>query len=118
MAKTTNKDEKKQFKVKQQVSGVSMLKVETGDVVHVKFTSAFKVGKIKNNPATLASVVNLETGEIAKIIVSKVLFNILEENYPNESFVGKSFRIEKGEKVKGKAGGNAYNEFEVFELDE
>lgn len=68
--------------------------------------------KKKKEPATLVNVTDIETGEKHQLIVNAVLHSILDEEYPNNSYVGKTFEIERLPKREGKA----YNGFKVFEL--
>lgn len=66
----------------------------------------------KMDPAELAEVVNLETGEIGLIIINTVLGKQFEENYPNAGYVGKSFAITMKD-IPGKR----YKQFTLFELE-
>jgi len=65
-------------------------------------------------PATLANVTDLDTGEQSTLIVNTVLHGILDEEYPNGAYVGLLFSIERLPKRQGKA----YNGFKVFEIEE
>lgn len=93
--------------------------------------------KAQMEPATLAevqvlatiipAVVNEKTGEIEKpedlkmhdkpeealMICATVLKSVLEENYPEKSYVGKGFKITKMEKKEGRS----YNEYDLSELE-
>ncbi len=54
--------------------------------------------QVKNNkmePPHVCEVVDLTDGVVKKLIVNTVLLKVLEENYPNHSYVGKSFLIAK-----------------------
>ncbi len=52
-----------------------------------------KVGDIKKNPPIMVSVFNYEAWEEAQMILSTVTAKELNENYPNDSYVGKSFEL-------------------------
>lgn len=52
-------------------------------------------------------------GEIMVVIVNKVLGDTLQENYPDNSYVGKKFAIKKF----GKAAGKRYNTFAISEIE-
>lgn len=52
-------------------------------------------GKTKKEPPHMCRVTDLETGEQGEIIVGAVLLGILNENYPDDSFVGKKLAIKK-----------------------
>ncbi|MDX1939681.1 MAG: hypothetical protein SFU99_03970 [Saprospiraceae bacterium] len=107
--------EKPKFKVVKKVTGVPFLKIETHKPVYVRFTSPITVGQMKKKEAFFSTVDNMETGEVMKLLVNKVLSRQLNENYPNDSFVGKTFEIIKGEKKQGNE--NAYYEFELTEIE-
>lgn len=89
--------------------------------LYVRVTSEMRIGKemkvkegeAKKAPATLCSVVNLETGEVAELIVAAVVKSVFDEHYPGHTYVGKSFCLVKHEK---KAGKNYFN-FSVDEID-
>ena len=67
---------------------------------YVRFEGPMYVGerleKSKyDDPATLAEVVNLRTGEQMIMICYKVLSTELTKHYPNDGYVGKDFEIRK-----------------------
>lgn len=89
--------------------------------VYVKITSAMFSGKQiddKKEAATLVNVVDLETGEECQIIVATVLKGILNDEYPNDSYVGKGFELIM-HKVYDKTDPNKlkYNKFTVAEVE-
>ena len=53
-------------------------------------------------PPRLLDVLNLETGEEMTIIANKVLETELQETYPGDGYVGKSFEIVKHKSDAGK----------------
>lgn len=59
-------------------------------------------GSKKKEPAHIAEVVDLQTGELAQIIVAAMVLSVLNEEYPSEGYVGKCFSITKQGKVPGK----------------
>jgi hypothetical protein len=69
-------------------------------------------GKPKKDPATLMFVTDLETGEQGQCICATVLRSVLNEEYPGDAYVGKSFAI-KQNKIVGKD----YNGFDVAEIE-
>lgn len=71
-----------------------------------------KDGKVME-PATIMSVTDLDTGELTQIVVGSVLKGILNETYPEDAYVGKSFEIVKHAKAQGKR----YNTYSVFEIE-
>lgn len=102
-----------------------LLKMVNDGTVFFKITSAFERAKeIKQKegtkpadvkqPPMLAQGVDLSTGESCQIIVNAILQSTLEELYPDQKYVGKSFEITKRKKEDGKA----YNKFEIYELED
>lgn len=70
-------------------------------------------GKKQMEPATIMPVTNIETGEQGQIIVNAALKSILDESYPNASYVDKKFEVIKHAKKDGKR----YHTFSVFEIE-
>lgn len=65
---------------------------------YLRFDGAMFTGKIvddKKEPPTMANVTNMATGEMGQIIVGAVLKQELTNQYPNDSYVGKTFEIVK-----------------------
>jgi hypothetical protein len=63
-------------------------------------------------PAHLINCVDLETGEQIQVIVAKVLHSTLDEEYPENGYVGKAFAI-----TQHRDPGKKYNTFSVQELE-
>lgn len=107
------------FKVAKVVT-VPLLKFVIDQPIYVKITGPIFLGKEtkaasdskKMEPAHLCNVINLETGEEQQIIVAKVLHSVLDEEYPEQSYIGKCFELTKGAKGSGKS----YNPYSVVEL--
>lgn len=87
---------------------VPTLKVEEHKAVFVCFDRAIQAkSKADKNGAQevdengeaktidIAQVVNLRTGEINHLVCGAALVDNLKDAYPNESYVGKCFRLEK-----------------------
>jgi hypothetical protein len=70
-------------------------------------------GKKKMDAAHLINVTDLETGELAQMIVPSVLKGIFADEFKDDSYVGKGFMITKHPKGSGKD----YHPFSVSELD-
>lgn len=100
---------------KRSLDSSKLIVIEKGIPKYLTITAPFTSRMMKKKPATFANVTDLETGEIGLSIISRVLQSKIEENFPAESYVGKSFEIVRGEMVKG--GENSYSEFEVYEID-
>lgn len=95
----------------------------SGDLVHVRFDSPFVMGKklkgddSKKEPAHLAQVTDLDTGEEKQMIGPSVLRSTLEEEYPNTAYVGKFFEIENlGKKAGRGQSAEGYNLFRIVEV--
>lgn len=71
-------------------------------------------GKKAMEPAHLARVTDLETGELGEVIVPAVLMSTLQEAMPNDSYVGKCFAITKQKRQEGKR----YDKFGVDEIED
>jgi hypothetical protein len=71
-------------------------------------------GVERESPADIANVLNLVTGELQSYICATVLKSELTENYPDNSYVGKCFVIERGAKKVG--GARSYNTYKVREI--
>lgn len=104
---------------------IPLLKLSVGEPRHVKATSAMFIGKeIKSKranaapanrePATIINAINLEDGSECQVICSAVVKGVFEDNYPNDSYVGKCFTLLKLERAAGKE----YNGFKVVEIED
>jgi hypothetical protein len=103
------------FKTKKHVT-LPLLKFQNNDPLYVQFTDAIFTGKVvddKKEPPKMANVINLETGEEAQIILGAVLVSNLEDTYPNETYVGKQFMIEKS----APEGARKYSLFNITEIE-
>lgn len=113
------------FKVKRQVV-FPLLKHKAGEVRCITITSAMYEGKEivqkeqtaaerKMGTAMLVKAIDLEPSPTRNVeyIVNAVLQGVLNDEYPNDSYVGKSFAINKLQPVEGKR----YNTFEILEIE-
>jgi hypothetical protein len=105
------------LKVKRQVV-LPLLSMHDGDKVFVKFNKAFYTGKVIEGAtikkaADLCEVTDITTGQIMTMIVSKVLFSTMSEEYPKDSYVGKIFALERIAPKEGKK----YPTFGVVEVE-
>jgi hypothetical protein len=66
----------------------------------------------KREPAFLAFVTDMETGEEGQIILGKVLRSTLDEHYPNDAYVGLCFAIEQVRDSK-----KDYNTYNLSEIE-
>lgn len=64
-------------------------------------------------PAHVAQVVNLETGELCTLIFGAVLKGTLEDSYPSDSYVGKCF-VSTQSKIEGKR----YKGYSLAEIED
>ena len=64
-------------------------------------------------PAHLAPVINLETGEENLLIVAAVVKGNFDEHYPKNAYVGKAFELVK----LGKREGKRYFDYSIKEIE-
>lgn len=67
----------------------------------------------KKEPAHLADVVDLTTGELAQIILNAVPMSVLNEEYKDFGYVGRCFEIMRQPRQEGKM----YDPFKVEEIE-
>lgn len=101
-----------------------VLKLVEGEPIYVKLVGEMHLGKDikdkkgdddkKKEPATLIDVINLVSGEEAQIIASAVIKSVLEDNYPNKSYVGLCFEMTKQARQPGKQ----YNPVHIEEIED
>jgi len=106
------------FKVVKNVT-LPILKKEDGKEIFVQATGPIYRGKEikatgdkKMEPADLMPVVDLTTGEEMLLIANAVLKGTLEEEYPDNGYVGKSFSI-----LQTKVPGKRYKNFTIKEIE-
>jgi hypothetical protein len=117
------------FKVLKQVTIPFIVPPENHDPVYVKFLTSFVEdnamaltrkkrgqGEANQKPPVVAQVVNLETNTRAKLIGNSVVVSTLNESYPKDTYIGKSFQLRRLDKIKS-ASGNMYHAFEIFEIE-
>lgn len=106
---------------------VPQLKIKDGDTVYVKFTAPLVTNPKKTKSGALAtdedgspitidiaSVINLDTGELMHMVSGKALSQRLREyRGGNDKYVGLCFEITK----KAKENGKRWKEYEVYEID-
>jgi hypothetical protein len=83
---------------------------------YLRFDAPAHVGKVvddKKEPPTMARVTDMETGEVGEIILGLVLKENLFDAYPDDSYVGKIFRIAKN----APEGARKYALWEVLEVE-
>lgn len=82
-------------------------------------------GKPVRGPATILKVHVFHggkddhqlNGKDAQIVANKLLVGVLKDNYPDDKYVGKCFKIIKSSSKKaGKAGSEGYYTFECYEF--
>lgn len=107
---------------KKKVVTVPVLKLMPGVAVYIKVEQVMEVSKqVKQkevggkimDPATIMHCTNLENDEECIVIIGKALEGSLNDNYPNDSYVGKSFEILNS----GKLGDKKYNTYSVTEVE-
>lgn len=114
------------FKVKKLVT-LPYLKMTEGNTYLLKFLTPLSLAKVLKNapkdadgkdkkPPHIANCVDLETGELVQIIGGASLCGIMEDEYPNNAYVGKCFQIEPGKKRTAKNGNN-FTPYTVAEIE-
>lgn len=100
-------------------SGVPIYAFFTGAIFKAKVNEVEQKAYVKNlaaweasdkseaaptqpNPPELAHVIDMESGEVAQIIVNAILKTELIDTYPNGTYVGKGFEIKKFKPTGGK----------------
>lgn len=101
---------------------VPVLKVVEEQPIYIKATAPMFVGKQVANakgddgqpqkPADILPVINVETGEAMQVIVGAALKGLLNDQYPNDGYVGKAFEVIKHAKPPGKR----YHNYSVYEI--
>lgn len=107
-----------------------LFKLKAGSEIFVKILDkAYKATPIKNEapakpgeapkePPMLVNVLKLDTGELGQIIPGSLLIDILNDQYPNDSYVRKGFWIKVGDqKASAGGGGKRYNTYTVSEIE-
>lgn len=107
------------FTVARQVV-IPQLKQKTGETVYITVNEPIHDGdEIKDatgkvGKARLCEVTNLQDGKLYVYLTNAILESALTKGYPDDSYVGKSFAIAKGEVVEGKR----YKALQVVEIVE
>jgi hypothetical protein len=109
-------------KVKRHVTLPTLGKLKDGQVIYIRFDSVMSVSKVtkpqkdgqpKEEPATIAQVTMLDTGELYTFLVPAVVKSVLNEEYPKETYLGKGFAITQ----VGQKDGKRYKNYTVAELE-
>lgn len=96
-----------------------MTKLEPNQEYHFMFKAPIRRGQtvinargLPEKSADVALVVDLDTGKDTSIVINATLGSSLNENFPNDGYVGKSFAIT----CTGQVAGKRYKGFEVNEI--
>lgn len=95
---------------KRKLLTIPVLSLKENDQRCIRFDSVMRIGKampVKEgkapmDPATIADVTDVISGEVFELIVPAVLQSVLHENFPDDSYVGKVFELEALPKREGK----------------
>lgn len=108
------------IKVKRRITLPSLAIKTPGQGRALVIMDAMRVSKVKDKseqkrePATICTVGDMQTGEMFTFIVPAVIKGNLDENYPDDSYVGKAFWIQnKGKRTESQR----YNDFELSEVE-
>lgn len=109
------------FKRKKAVTLPSFVIKKEGDKRYFKFITAMRKSDVitkdkdgkEQEAATVANVVDLESGQEGIYLVNSVVHENLIKAYTEDSYVGKAFEIEH----TGKREGKRYSNFSVYEVE-
>lgn len=108
------------FTVKRRITLPSLALKQVGQGRALKIMEEMRISKVKDKsdqkrePATVCPVTDMATGEVFTFIVPAVVRENLRDNYPDDSYVGKTFWIvNKGKRSESQR----YNDFEVSEVE-
>lgn len=83
------------------------------DAMRISQIKSKKDDEQKRDPATICTVVDMDTGEHGTFIVPAVVKANLERDYPEAGYVGKAFAIiNKGKRTEAQR----YNDFAIYEV--
>jgi hypothetical protein len=107
------------FKVKKSVT-LPVIKLATGVERYLMFTGPMHqskdTGQVMNgkkmDPATVAEVMDLQTGEVGVLICATVLQTEISEGYPDAGYVGRAFAI-----TMTKVPEKKYNLYSILEIE-
>lgn len=108
----------KKVKMKR-ILNVPVLSQKNEATIYVTMVSKMFVGKpiegdeVSKEPATIAYVIDLQSNGIRQIILSAMQASVLDEAYPDQSYIDKSFMMIN----HGKLNGKRYNTVEAVEID-
>lgn len=109
------------FKVKRQITVPTLTMKDGSNARMLSFNDAMRASnyidpdpkKAKEKPATVAGVTDVESGELFQFLVPSVVESNLRRNYPDDGYVGRTFRIQ----CLGERAGKRYRDFSIFEVD-
>lgn len=110
------KVDKKEFKfVVKAALVVPAIRLQLDKPIYIKLTEIFVVTPAKGEEPekTHATCIDLQTGESGRLWVDPYLNSVLQDAFPEASYVGKSFQIIKHPKPSGKG----YHTFTVNEIE-
>lgn len=107
------------FRVKKAIT-LPVLKLTPGEERYLQFIGAMHIGKDtgqsmngkKMDPATVADVIDLQTGEAGVLICATVLQKEIRDAYPDDSYVGRGFAI-----TVTKVPEKKYNLYSILEIE-
>lgn len=71
----------------------------------------------KREPPSLIDVIDLETGEAGIVVAPLLLREHLNEGYPDNSYVGKSFEVTALSIKKSESGTTGYRQLQIYEIE-
>lgn len=107
------------MKVKRMLTVPSLVLKDVGQSATLRFDSPIRESKVvdtktKRDPARIADVTNMETGEQNILIVNSVVESNLQRDYPNDGYAGLTFFIQNlGKRTESQR----YNDFGIAEVE-
>ena len=99
---------------------VPVLKLSPDVPVYIRVEQAMEISKQIDNkkgqamePATIMHCTDLNSDEECLLIVGKMLQSVIDENFPDQSYVGKCFEVIN----HGKRGDKKYNAYSLNEIE-
>ena len=101
---------------------VPVIKMMPGKPVYLRFEGKMEISKQVNQkkvgdepmkPATILHCVNLQNDSECILIVGAMLKSVIDEAYPNATYVGKNFELMN----HGKLGDRKYNAYSLNEVE-
>lgn len=99
---------------KQTTDGIMYILIEGEIRIGNPIQGFTREGEAKMAPAHVADIVNIETGEECIMIFNTVLRTEFDKNYPDHSYIGKTFAVKPGGMKEGSR--QKYRTYQILEI--